>query len=91
MENVLRRSRSVLNFVPQFKEVVVCDKRVSRHNRSKTVRRVKPSLTDGTNGRQSWQNVRGLVRLRVNINMKVEMKTLISKFSCQPPCFMDQK
>ena len=81
----------MLNFVPQFKEVVVCDKRVSRHNRSKTVRRVKPALTDGTNGRQSWQNVRGLVRLRVNINMKVEMKTLISKFSCQPPCYMDQK
>ena len=56
----------MLYFVPQFKEVVVCDKRVSRQNRSKTVRRVKPALTDGTNGRQRWQNVRGLVRLRVN-------------------------
>ena len=67
----------MLNFIFLFKEVVVCDKRVSRHNRSKTVRRVKPALTDGTNERQSWQNVRGLVHLRVNINMKVEMNKSI--------------
>ena len=68
----------MFNLTSLFKEVVVCDERVSRHNRSKTVRRVKPALTDGTNGRQRWQNVRGLVHLRVNINMKVEMKTPIS-------------
>ena len=62
----------MLNFVPQFKEVVVCDKRVSRHNRSKTVRRVKPALTDGTNGRQRWQNVRGLVQCSPHSKHKYE-------------------
>ena len=77
MENVVRRSRSMFKFISLFKEVVVCDKRVSRQNRSKTVRRVKPALTDGTNGRQSWQNVRGLVHLILNINMKVKMNKSI--------------
>ena len=62
----------------RVKHAPTFEKRVSRHNRSKTLRRVKPALTDGTNGRQRWQNVRGLVHLRVNINMKVEMKTPIS-------------
>ena len=44
------------------------------------MRREKPALTDGTNERQSWQNVRGLVHLRVNINMKVEMNKSIYNF-----------
>ena len=68
----------MFNFTSLFKEVVLCEERVSRHNRSKTVRRVKPALTDGTNERQSWQNVSGLFHLRVSINMKVEMKIPIS-------------